>query len=104
MATIVKMATYKMLPPILAECKSFEVFLRKLKVWAAFTCVKAQLGMLVAESLQNSSTKFKKDLQDKMSEQGIKTYVTITRGLEIVVNWLDNSYKQHQIGSFLHKD
>ena len=48
-------------------CESFEVFL---KVWAALTPV-AQLVALVAESLQKCGTKFKKELQDKLFEQGV---------------------------------
>ena len=58
--------------------------------------VKAQLSALVAKSLQNCSTKLKKDLQDKLFEQGVCEDLT-TRGLEIVVNWLDRELEEDKM-------
>ena len=64
------MATYKVIPPNLDECKSFDVYLTKLEVWEATTPAdKSKLGALIAASLPNDSVKYKKDLQDKFFEQ-----------------------------------
>ena len=61
------------------------MLLRKLKVWAVLTpVVKAQLGALVAESLQNGSTKLKKELQDKLlNKVSVKTKAQVRSKSEI---------------------
>ena len=46
------MATYKVQLPDLDECKSYDVYLTKLKVWEATTpAVKSKQGALIAASL-----------------------------------------------------
>ena len=55
----------KISAPNLVECKSFEVFLAKLKVWEAHTLiVKAQLGALMVASLPKCSRWY--TIQDKL--------------------------------------
>ena len=58
------MATYKVQPPDLEECKSFDVYMTKLTVWEATTPAEnSKRGALIAASLP------KKDMQDKFFEQ-----------------------------------
>ena len=59
-----KMVMYKVSPPDLDDCKSFDEYRAKLKVWVATTSAEeAKLGALVAASLPNDSKRYKKDLQ-----------------------------------------
>ena len=53
------MATYKIQPPELEECKSFDVFMTLLRVWEATTLTpKDKRGALIAASLPDKSVKF----------------------------------------------
>ena len=83
------MATYKVIPPNLDECKSFDVYLTKLDVWEATTPAdKAKLGALIAASLPNDSTRYKKDLQDKFFEQVDGKKLVTEGGLQLVKDFL----------------
>ena len=73
------MATYKVQPPDLEECKSFDVYMTKLTVWEATTPAEnSKRGALIAASLP------KKDLQDKFFEQVDGTKLVTEEGLELV--------------------
>ena len=83
------MATYRIEPPDLEKCKSFDVYLTKLTVWEATTPAdKAKRGALIAASLPNNSVRYKKDLQDKFYEQVDSSKLITNEGLEIVKTWL----------------
>ena len=57
--------SYKVLPPDLKECKSYEVYLKELTIWETITDVpKEKQGAILAARLPNES-KLKKDLKDK---------------------------------------
>ena len=83
------MATYRIEPPDLEKCKSFDVYLTKLTVWEATTpAEKSKRGPLIAASLPNNSVRYKKDLQDKFYEQVDSSKLIKDEGLEIVKTWL----------------
>ena len=83
------MATYRIEPPDLEKCKSFDVYLTKLTVWEATTpAEKSKRGALIAASLPNNSVRYKKDLQDKFYEQVDSSQLITEEGLEIVKTWL----------------
>ena len=83
------MATYKVQPPDLDECKSYDVYLTKLKVWEATTpAVKSKQGALIAASLPNNSVKYKKDLQNKFFEQVDGDKLVTDEGLDLVKAFL----------------
>ena len=64
------MATYKVTPTMLDDCERFDVYMKKLDVWAlTMPVLKVQLGALVAASIPNQSMRYKKYLQDKLFEQ-----------------------------------
>ena len=73
----------------LEECKSFDVYLTKLTVWEATTpAEKDKRGALIAASLPNNSSRYKKDLQDKFYEQVDSDKLVTKDGLEMVKSWL----------------
>ena len=83
------MATYRIQPPDLEECKSFDVYLTKLAVWEATTpAEKSKRGALIAASLPNNSVKYKKDLQDKFFEQVDGSKLVTDQGLDLVKTFL----------------
>ena len=82
-----RMARYKVTPPMLDDCRSFDVFMTKLSVWVS--TIPAQLGALVAASLPNQSTKYKKYLQDKLFEQIKGDKLTAEGGFDKVKEWLE---------------
>ena len=55
--------SYKVLPPDLKDCKSYEVFLKELTIWETITDVaKAKQGAILAARLPNES-KLKEGLE-----------------------------------------
>ena len=87
--SIYGMATYKVIPPNLDECKSFDVYLTKLEVWEATTPAdKSKLGALIAALLPNNSVRYKKDLQDKFFEQVDGKKLVTVDGLQLVKDFL----------------
>ena len=57
--------TYRVEPPDLRTCKSFEIFQKELEVWELTTPVPEQKrGAIIAAGLPNDC-KLKKDLRDK---------------------------------------
>ena len=83
------MATYRIQPPDLEECKSFDVYLTKLAVWEATTpAEKSKRGALIAASLPNNSVKYKKHLQDKFFEQVDGSKLVTDQGLDLVKTFL----------------
>ena len=83
------MATYKVQPPDIEECKSFDVYLTKLKVWEATTpAPEDKRGAIIASSLPNNSKRYKKDLQDKFFEQVDGDKLVTTEGINLVKTFL----------------
>ena len=84
-------AKYKMTPPMLDDCMSFDVYMTKLSVWAStMPLLKAQLGALVAASILNKAQgiRNKKYLQDKLFEQIKGNELTSEEGIDKVKEWL----------------
>ena len=83
------MATYKIQPSDLEECKSFDAYMTKLTVWEATTpASKDKWGALIAGSLPNDSVKYKKGFQDKFFEQADGTKLVTEEGLHLVKTFL----------------
>ena len=83
------MSTFKIQPPDLEECKSFDVYLTKLKVWEKTTLAPEETrGAIIASSLPNNSKKWKKDLQDKFYEQVDGDKLVTKAGVGLVLTFL----------------
>ena len=92
------MSGYKVIPPDLETCKSFDVYLKKLKVWESTTpAPKDKLGSIIASSLPNESKRWKKGLQDKFFE-GVDSEVLVTSGgLELVRTFLTKELGEEEL-------
>ena len=83
------MAGYKVTPPDLESSKSFDVYLKQLKVWEATTpAPKEKHGAIIASTLPNDSKKFKSELQDKFYEQVDSEKLVTAEGLKLVTEFL----------------
>ena len=68
---MIKMAGYKVIPPDLEDCKSYDTYKKRLIVWEATTpAPDDKKGAIIAGTLPNDSARWPKDLQDKIFEQG----------------------------------
>ena len=83
------MATYKIKPPDLEECKSLDVYMTKLRVREATTpAEKVKRGALIAASLP----KCKKDLQHKIFKQVDGAKLVSEEGLKLVKTFLKKEH------------
>ena len=83
------MSTYKVQPPDLDSCKSFDVYLTKLTVWEATTpAPEDKRGAIIASSLPNDSKRYKRDLQDKFYEQVDGLALVRAGGVKLVKDFL----------------
>ena len=83
------MTSYKVQPPDLDSCKSFDVYLTKLTVWEATTpAPEESRGAIIASSLPNNSTRYKRDLQDKFYEQVDGLALVRSGGVKLVKEFL----------------
>ena len=81
--------SYKVLPPDLKECKSYEVYLKELTIWETITDVpKEKQGAILAARLPNES-KLKKDLKDKFFESVDIVELAKEGGLQLVKEFLE---------------
>ena len=68
--SVIKMAGYKVIPPDLEDCKSYDTYKKRLIVWEATTpAPDEKKGAIIAGTLPNNSARWPKDLQDKFFEQ-----------------------------------
>ena len=96
------MATYKVQPPDLDSCKSFDVYLTKLKVWEATTpAPEDKRGAIIASSLPNNSTRYKKDLQDKFYEQVDGEALVRAGGVELVKEYLKKELGEEDLDKMI---
>ena len=81
--------SYKVTPPDLETSSSYDVYLKRLKVWEATTpAPKATHGPIIAGTLPNESVKYGKDLQDKFYEWVDSEALCKEGGLELVREFL----------------
>ena len=81
--------SYKVLPPDLKDCKSYEVYLKELTIWETITDVpKVKQGAILAARLPNES-KLKKDLKDKFFESVDIVELAKEGGLKLVKEFLE---------------
>ena len=82
-------ASYKVTPPDLGSCKSFEIFQKELEIWELTTPVpEDKRGAVIASMLPNDS-KLKKDLKDKFFENVVISDLAKAGGLQLVKDFLD---------------
>ena len=81
--------SYKVLPPDLKDCKSYEIYLKELTIWETITDVpKVKQGAILAARLPNES-KLKKDLKDKFFESVDIVELAKEGGLKLVKEFLE---------------
>ena len=81
--------SYKVTPPDFETSSSYDVYLKRLKVWEATTpAPKATHGPIIAGTLPNESLKYGKDLQDKFYEWVDSEALCKEGGLELVREFL----------------
>ena len=92
------MAGYKVTPPDLETCKSFDVYLKKLKVWENTTPAPVEkLGSIIASTLPNESKRWKTGLQDKFFEGVDSEKLVLQGGLQLVVKFLTKELGEEEI-------
>ena len=92
------MSGYKVTPPDLETCKTFDVYLKKLKVWELTTpAPKEKLGSIIAASLPNESNRWKKGLQDKFFEEVDSDKLVLAAGLKLVTDFLTKELGEDEL-------
>ena len=92
------MSGYKVIPPDLDSCKSYDVYLKRLQVWEATTPAPAsKRGPIIASSLPNDSQRYKKDLQDKFFEWVDCTRLCGDTGLDLVKEFLAKELSEEDL-------
>ena len=92
------MAGYKVTPPDLETCKSFDVYLKKLTVWENTTpAPEEKLGSIIASTLPNESKRWKTGLQDKFFEGVDSEKLVLKGGLKLVINFLTKELGEEEI-------
>ena len=81
--------SYKVTPPDLKDSKSYELFLKELKIWEITTPVPEEKQGAVIASLLPNDCKLKKDLKDKFFERVDITKLAAKGGLKLVTEFLD---------------
>ena len=81
--------TYRVEPPDLKTCKSFEIFQKELEIWELTTPVpEEKRGAIIAAGLPNDS-KLKRDLRDKFFENVVISELAKKEGLKLVKDFLE---------------
>ena len=90
--------SYKVIPPDLEQCKSYDRFLKRLLVWEATTpAPKNTYGPIIAGALPNESLKYKKGLQDKFFEQFNAENLCKEGGLQLVRDFLKKELGENDL-------
>ena len=81
--------SFRVLPPDLKDCKSYEVYQKELAIWETITDIpKEKRGAILAARLPNES-KLKKDLKDKFFESVDISELAKEGGLKLVKEFLE---------------
>ena len=81
--------SFRLLPPDLKDCKSYEVYQKELAIWETITDIpKEKRGAILAARLPNES-KLKKDLKDKFFESVDTNELAKEGGLKLVKEFLE---------------
>ena len=81
--------SFRLSPPDLKDCKSYEVYQKELAIWETITDIpKEKRGAILAARLPNES-KLKKDLKDKFFESVDTNDLTKEGGLRLVKDFLE---------------
>ena len=92
------MAGYKVTPPDLADCKSFDTYKTRLKVWELTTpAPKDKHGAIIASTLPNNSKRWRKDLQDKFFENVDGDKLVTEDGLKLVRDFLEDELAEEAL-------
>ena len=89
------MAGYKVIPPDLEDCKSYDTYKKRLQVWEATTPAPAdKKGAIITGTLPNNSKRWPKDLQDKFFEQVDGTKLVSESGMQLVKDFLEKELSE----------
>ena len=92
------MAGYKVTPPDLEDCKSFDTYKKRLLVWEATTpAPEEKRGAIIASTLPNTSRRWPKDLQDKFFEQMDGEALVLKNGLKLVKEFLEKELAEDDL-------
>jgi transposase InsO family protein len=92
------MAGYKVTPPDLEDCKSFDTYKKRLLVWEATTpAPEEKRGAIIASTLPNTSRRWPKDLQDKFFEQVDGEALVLKNGLKLVKEFLEKELAEDDL-------
>ena len=92
------MAGYKVTPPDLEDCKSFDTYKTRLKVLELTTpAPKDKHGAIIASTLPNNSKRWPKDLQDKFFETVDGDVLVTEDGLELVKDFLEDELAEEEL-------
>ena len=92
------MAGYKVTPPDLDDCKSFDTYKTRLNVWELTTpAPKDKYGAIIALTLPNNSKRWPKDLQDKFFEQVDGDKLVTADGLKLVRDFLETELAEEEL-------
>ena len=90
-------SSYKIIPPDLAVCKSYEIYKKELAIFEITTDLpKAKLGAVVASRLPNDCA-LKKNLRDKFYETVDIADLTKEDGLKLVTEFLDKELGESEL-------
>ena len=92
------MSGYKVTPPDLDECKSFDTYKKRLLVWEHTTpAPEEKRGAIIASTLPNNSKRWPKDLQDKFFEQVDGDKLVTADGLKLVRDFLETELAEEEL-------
>ena len=89
--------SYKVTPPDLKHCKSYEVFKKELEIWELTTPVPEEKKGAVIASLLPNDCKLKKDLKDTFFERVNVKLLTDKGGLKLVKDFLDEQLSEDDL-------
>ena len=99
---MIKMAGYKVIPPDLEDCKSYDTYKKRLIVWEATTpAPDDKKGAIIAGTLPNNSARWPKDLQDKFFEQVDGEQLVKVGGLQLVKDFLDKELAEDDLSKMV---
>ena len=97
-----RMSGYKVIPPDLEDCKSYDTYKKRLIVWEATTpAPNDNKGAIIAGTLPNISTKWPQDLQDKFFEQVDGEELVKEGGLQLVKDFLGKELAEDDLSKMV---
>ena len=96
--------SYKVTPPDLEQCKTYDVYVKRLTVWEVTTpAPKNTHGPIIAGGLPNESLKYGKGLQDKFFEQVDTDELVKETGLQLVKDFLQKELGETDLNKTIRR-